>query len=207
MPDRTTEFDDTEPRLVRALLAGREEAFEEFFRLYFPPLYRFALIRVGGDSVFAEDAVQAAMTRALRKLETFRGEASLLTWLCTFCRREISALREAGKRFQSEALVEDEPHVRAALESLSAARDDPESRLARAELARAVQTTLDRLPPRYGEALEWKYLEGATVGQIAQRMGIGSKAAESLLTRARQAFRDGFASFSSTAGETHLQES
>ena len=68
----------------------------------------------------------------------------------------------------------------------------PESALHRKELARLVQVTLDALPRAYGDALEWKYLEGLSVSEIALRLNLGLKAAESLLTRARQAFRDGF---------------
>ena len=55
-----------------------------------------------------------------------------------------------------------------------------------------VQVTLDHLPPHYASALEWKYLDELPVEKISERMGIGLKAAESLLTRARKAFRDGF---------------
>jgi RNA polymerase sigma-70 factor, ECF subfamily len=55
-----------------------------------------------------------------------------------------------------------------------------------------VQVTLDHLPARYADVLEWKYIQGLSVDEIAHRLGVGYKAAESLLTRARQAFRDGF---------------
>jgi DNA-directed RNA polymerase specialized sigma24 family protein len=46
--------------------------------------------------------------------------------------------------------------------------------------------------------LEWKYIHELSVQEIAERLGVGYKAAESLLTRARAAFREGF---SLTAGE------
>ena len=83
--------------------------------------------------------------------------------------------------------------TRAALETVaSLAAHDPETQLDRRELARLVQVTLDHLPGRYGDALEWKYLQGLSVEEIAERLGLGCKAVESLLTRARQAFRDGF---------------
>ena len=74
------------------------------------------------------------------------------------------------------------------------AADDPETGFERQELSRLVQVTLDHLPRRYGDALEWKYLDGLPVEEIASRLGVGYKAAESLLARARQAFREGFAS-------------
>ena len=56
-----------------------------------------------------------------------------------------------------------------------------------------MQVTLDHLPGRYGDALEWRYIQELTVEDIAARLGLGYKATESLLSRARAAFRDGFA--------------
>ncbi|HET7293380.1 MAG TPA: sigma-70 family RNA polymerase sigma factor [Vicinamibacteria bacterium] len=180
--------------LVRRMLAGQEAAFEEFFAAYFPALFRFASVRLR-DAVAAEEVVQAVLCRALTKLSSYRGEAALFTWLCTFCRNEISAYCNARGRTVRVDLAEDLPEVRAALESWAAHNpDDPESALRRREVATAVQTTLDRLPHRYGDALEWKYIDGLTVAEIGQRLGLGPKAAESLLARAREAFRDGFLS-------------
>jgi RNA polymerase sigma-70 factor (ECF subfamily) len=181
--------------LARRLLAGDEAAFEEFFDTYFSGLYRFALARLEGNADAAEDVVQATLCRAVTKLATYRGEAALLTWLCTFCRHELSAHYTHHRRSLHETpFVEDTPEIRAALESIGAAEAaDPDRRLQRRELARLVQVTLDSLPPRYGDALEWKYIQDWSVSEIAARLNIGPKAAESLLTRARQAFRDGFA--------------
>jgi RNA polymerase sigma-70 factor (ECF subfamily) len=175
------------------MLRGEEAAFEEFFADYSPGLYRFALSRTR-DVEASEEVVQAALCRAVAKLETYRGEAALFTWLCTFCRHEISAYYERHRRHAPQvALIEDVPEIRAALESLAGSEaGSPEADLRRKELARLVQVALDHLPPRYAEALEWKYLEGLAVKEIADRMGIGPKAAESLLTRAREAFREGF---------------
>ena len=173
------------------MLAGEKAAFDEFFDTHFPGLYRFSLARVGQNADAAEEVVQAALTRAIRKLETYRGEAALFTWLCTFCRHEIGAFYR--QRGQSPSLSEDTAEIRAALESLAASdSDDPESRLRRKELSRLVQATLDYLPRHYGDALEWKYIEGLSVADIGARLSMGTKAAESLLTRARVAFRDGF---------------
>ena len=183
--------------LARRLLAGNEEAFEEFFERHFPGLYRFALIRLGRDHGAAEEAAQAALCKAIGKLETYRGEATLFAWLCTFCRHEIASHFRARRRSPAEeSLPEDAPEIRAALESLGRlAGTDPEAIFRRKEISRLVQVTLDCLPARYGDVLEWKYIEGLSVIDIAARLNLGPKAAESLLTRARQAFRDGFAAF------------
>ena len=183
--------------LARRMLAGEEKAFEEFFEGHFPALYRFALARVGRDHDAAEEVAQAALCRAISKLHTFRGEAALLTWLCTFCRHEIAAYHARQGRRPEVDLPEEGWEVVAALESLA-----PDQALEREEVARHVHVTLDRLPPHYAEVLERKYVDGDSVHEIATKMGTTPKAAESLLTRAREAFRD---LFSAWDGERRTQ--
>jgi len=199
-------MDDRE--LIERMSGGDERAFSEFFDAYFPPMYRFALSRVGGNAGAAEDVVQTAMSKAVTKLHTFRGEAMLLTWLLTFCRHEVSAYWRAAHREPStRAFPEDVPEVEAALDSLSAGESghDPESIAARGETTRLVHVVLDRLPRHYGDVLEWKYIDGSSVAEIASRLGVGLKAAESLLTRARGAFRDAFGAVAGGVAEGGLR--
>ena len=191
---------------ARRLLAGDEAAFEEFFAGYFPRLYRFARARLAGNEDAAEEIAQVTLIRAIDKLHTYRGEAALFTWLCALCRREIWAWLDRAGKVAEIPLAEDLPRTRAALEALAAFDDDPETELRRRELSGLVQATLDHLPGRYGDALEWKYIEGLSVSEIADRLGLGYKAAESLLSRARQAFRDGFALVADTGLAALSQE-
>ncbi|MGD9902556.1 MAG: RNA polymerase sigma factor [Vicinamibacterales bacterium] len=189
----------TDRALVRRLLAGDERAFDEFFADYFPRLFRFALARLRDEDA-AEEVVQAALVQAVRKLHTWRGEASLFTWLCTICRREAAAWAERAARRVHVPFGDDDPEVRGALESLARAADGPEASLARGDLARLVQLALDQLPPRYSRVLAWKYLDELTMQDIATRLDATPKAVESLLTRAREAFREGFALVQQQAG-------
>ena len=185
--------------LVRRMLTGEEEAFEEFFALYFSGLYRFTLGRVGRDSDAAEEIVQRALCKAVLKLKSYRGEAALFTWLCTFCRHEISRYcKEESRLLHAPKFLDDTPEIRAALESLlTAAEQQPDQVVLRSEVSQLVQMVLDGLPSRYADALEWKYIEDLSVKEIAIRLDLGLKAAESLLTRARGAFKDAFISFNS----------
>ncbi|MGB5102898.1 MAG: RNA polymerase sigma factor [Steroidobacteraceae bacterium] len=179
--------------LVQRMLEGEERAFVAFFETYFPRVYRFALPRLDRNEDTAKDVVQATLIKAMRKLGDFRGEAALFTWLCQICRREIADhVRSQRRRSEKVVLIEDSAEVRAALESIEApAGDDPLRRADGAELKRLVHAVLDRLPNRYGDALEWKYVEGRSVEEIGDLLGIGHTAAQSLLARARVAFRDG----------------
>ena len=181
----------SERELVRRMLGGDEAAFDEFFADYFPRLFRFAVVRVR-DPDAAEDIVQTSLMAAMRHLGSWRGEASLFTWLCTICRREIGAWQKRTSRRVIVSIGDDDPGLRAALDSIGAAADAPDAGLARADTGRIVQLALDHLPPRYSRALEWKYLEELSVDDIAGRLQCTPKAAESLLTRARDAFRDAF---------------
>jgi len=179
--------------LVERLLRGDARAFDDFFNEYFPKLYRFARRRLS-DPVLAEDVAQGALCRALDSLRGFRGEAALFTWLCTLCRRELSArLGEFNPAAGSAHLAEEDPAVRAALESLMANEStDPLLAADRAQLRQAIRVALDYLPAPYGDILEWKYLREMSINEIAQRLGRSPKASESLLTRAREAFRETF---------------
>lgn len=175
--------------LVRRMLGGDEGAFDEFFEAYFDRVFRFARRRTRRDDE-AEDAAQATLVQAVRKLDGWRGEAALFTWLCSICRRELTARWSLNDR--QPVLREDEPGVRAVLEQIATDAEGPDQQLHRREVAALVHLTLDYLPARYGDLLEWKYIEGHSVSDIATRLGSTPKAVESMLTRARQAFREGF---------------
>ncbi len=178
--------------LAQKILAGDEAAVRQLFDGCFPPLYRFAVARLNYDADQAEDVVQATFCTALSKLHTYRGEAAILTWLFTLCRHELSAHYRRRGAAPVAALLEDNPEVRAAIESLGGAGESADETMERGEIVRLVHSILDRLPSHYGRALEWKYLEGIPVREIAARIGSSEKAAESMLTRARDAFRDAF---------------
>ena len=64
-------------KLVKRLLAGDERAFSQFFEENFSRLYRFALARMSNDPETTKEVVQTAMTKALRKMDSYRGEAAL----------------------------------------------------------------------------------------------------------------------------------
>jgi RNA polymerase sigma-70 factor (ECF subfamily) len=187
--------------LAARVLAGDQRAFDELFNLYFDRLYRFALARLRHDPTAAEDVVQQTLCKAIEKLGSYRGEAALFTWLCQICRNLITdSYRARDRELQRSVVFEESEEIRTALELLGAPDlQDPELAAQRGEVGKLVQLVLDHLPGRYGDVLEWKYVQGMSVNEIAARLQLGPKAAESLLTRARDAFRAGFASLRDSA--------
>lgn len=190
-----------ESSLIERMLGGDEAAFETFVDEFYPRLYRFAYPRVERDAETAQDVVQGTFEKAIPKLSTYRGEAALFSWLCAFCRFEIAAFYRRRSRSVPElTLAEDSPDAQAALDSLASREGDPEAALQEKELARLVRVILDALPLRYAKALESKYLHSLSVQEIARELDLSEKAAESLLTRARRAFREGFVSLTQQKG-------
>jgi len=187
--------------LVARVLAGDQGAFDDLFHQYFDRLYRFALVRLRHDADLAEDAVQQTLCKAMENLRSYRGEAALFTWLCQICGNVITdSYRARDGESERSIPFEDSEEIRAALELLGAPNlEDPVHSARRAEVGRIVQLILDHLPGRYGDVLEWKYVQGMSVNEIAERLHVGPKAAESLLTRARDAFREGFAALRGSA--------
>ncbi len=187
--------------IAARILRGDEQAFRQLFEHVYPRLYRFTLARVDADHALASDLVQQAILRVIERLESYRGEAALYTWICQVARNVIADhFRTRDRRSGRVTLLEDEPSVRAVLEALAApALEQPEAQAWRRDLGRLVQATVDALPDRYGEVLELKYVDGLRVREIAERLALSEKAAESLLTRARSAFREAMLDFADGA--------
>lgn len=186
---------DQDRDLARQVAGGDRPAFDAFFKEYFPRLFRFALSRVGNDPALAEEVVQRTMCIVVRKMGSYRGEALLFTWLCQICRNEMAAVyRQRGEQFRADIPIDDHPAVQAALESMHSDEYQPEAAQKRKEIAHFVKATLQHLPGNYAQALEMKYVNGNSVREIAAEMGLSEKATESLLTRARNAFKEGFGS-------------
>jgi RNA polymerase sigma-70 factor (ECF subfamily) len=177
-------------RLVRLLRKDDQRAMREFYDTYFPKLYRYATRRLSSPQDI-DDVVQRVLTVAARRIETYRGEATLLTWLVQICRNEVAKHYRSAARHDHAVQFVDDDVLRAVVDSLEApAGDEPEVAAQHSQLAATIQTALDQLPGRYAEALQLKYLDGLSSKDIAGRFGIGDDAAQSLLARARRSFRE-----------------
>ncbi len=176
--------------LAVRMRSGDEAAIATFAERCIGPLYRFASSRLGGDPELALEIAQTTMTKALSNLASYRGEAALLTWICACCRNEIRM------HFRRQQSAPDEVELAEGLEPSAgfpgAGADDAEADLLRKEEALKVHMALDGLPEHYARALEWKYVERLPVAEIAARLGLQLKAAESVLTRARASFRGSY---------------
>jgi RNA polymerase sigma-70 factor (ECF subfamily) len=177
--DARTDVDDDDARLLAAFAAGDRAAARVLTDRHLPRAYRYAA-RVLGDRAEAEDVAQEAMLRLWRQAAYWRsGEAQVSTWvyrvtsnLCT------DRLRRRRTR---------------ATEALDVAGDPPdgapgaEARMQDAARAAALQAALDALPERQRQAVVLRHLEGRSNPEIAEILGIGVEAVESLTARGKRA--------------------
>lgn len=75
------EVEQSDRILMSRVIRGDEEAFSEFYDTNFEPLHAYALARAGGDEAIADDIVRQTFSDAVLTLETWRGQAPVITWL------------------------------------------------------------------------------------------------------------------------------
>jgi RNA polymerase sigma-70 factor (ECF subfamily) len=188
----------------RRALEGEAEAVRLLAETVLQPLYAFCLYRVGGDAHRCEEVVQETLVRALRELEHYdpaRCGDNIFPWLTGLARNEISRVLKRDRRCVSlDALwTRIDRELLPLYERLEAEPLDEEL-LRREETCELVNMTLAQLPPRYREALEAKYVRGASVRDLATLWSSTEKAVESQLSRARKAFRATFLSLARHLG-------
>lgn len=176
--------------LVTRMRAGEQRAFDEFFNSSAPRLVAYVARRSALDTASLEDVVQCALIKAVRNLASYRGEAALFTWITEICRHELADVhRKAARRPAHLSLEESQTTANIDLHLRAPEHQEPISQLHDSGQRAAIMKVLDSLPDHYGRALEAKYGDGLSVDEIARELGLTAIAAQSLLARARDAFR------------------
>ena len=176
--------------LVARMCAGEQRAFDEFFKQSAPRLAAFIARRTALDASSVEDIVQSALIKAVRNLSSYRGEAALFTWLTEICRNELADEHRRATRRPAHLSLDGPESAHHWEETLRAPlAQEPVSRLQTAAERAEIMKVLAGLPEKYALVLEAKYGDGLSVETIAMQLGITEVAVQSMLARAREAFR------------------
>ena len=171
-----------ESMLRRAVLAGDESAWRTWYNETFDELWHYVRWRCGGRGDWADEIVQETWMTAVRRVRRFDPrQGSFLVWL-----RGIAANVVRNHIRAQMRLMKREQLARGQLGQDITDRPQQEN----GKQAQQIAVALDALPERQEAVLRAKYLEGRSVAEIAVEQGDTPKAIESLLSRARQAFRD-----------------
>lgn len=174
--------------LARRVAAGDPSAAETFHARYGELLFAFIHHHMDGPRPDVEEVWQDTLLAAVGSLARYRGGSRLFTWLCGIARRKIA---DRFRRRGDPACVFSQVPAEH-LAGMVDAGPLPEEVLTRRDTRARVVEALGRLPDDYRTALVARYADGQSVDDVARMLKKSYKAAESLLARARAAFREAF---------------
>jgi len=175
--------------LVRAAQGGDNRAFRAILTKYNRRLYRIARGILRNDTE-AEDAVQEAYVSAFTHLATFRGDSSLATWLSRIVMNESLGRLRTRRPMAELAEVETPGQAAEIIQFPNTARTDPERTMAQRELLRLVERVTDELPDVYRTVFVTRVIEGMSVEDTAELLGIRIETVKTRLHRARKLVRE-----------------
>lgn len=197
--------DLTDTQLVIEARKRNGEAWTALYERNLPLVWRYAYA-LTRDAHLAEDVVAEAMLAFLKGIHTLDIDSAeddapkISAWLRSVVRHKIADHHRRTYRLQ-DRLVQVEANNRAEADDHC-----PSKPLEREETRGHVLDVLDQLSERQRLALEWKYVEGLRVREIAERLGETEKAVEATLYRARREFRRRFQRVESSPKECRKED-
>ncbi|MSR47351.1 MAG: RNA polymerase sigma factor [Planctomycetes bacterium] len=175
--------DSPESELAEGLRRGDEQAFEQLYRIYGDGLYHLAE-RMLGSAADAADVLQETFVAVFRRIETWRGEGSLKSWLYQIA---VRFAYRARKRRPYTVDFEDE-----ATTQPPAVNDPPPAEM---DFRAAVDTEIRRLPTRARMVFVMHTVDGMTHGEIAKVLEVDEGTSKSQLHYARSLLKRRLARF------------
>ena len=158
--------------LIRRVREGDSGAVAELYERYAPVVWRYVLARMRRDTHAGQDVLSETFLAAIRGLKSGAATENVAGWLTGIARHKAA---DWYRQREKSATTDAEPATQDTSPASSVAED-----------------VLEGLPDEERVILEWKYLDLCTVREIAERLGRTEKAVESLLYRARNAFRTAY---------------
>jgi RNA polymerase sigma-70 factor (ECF subfamily) len=180
----------TDVELVRRALARDEAAVRAIIQANNRRLYRLARGILRNDSE-AEDVVQETYVRAFTHLESFRGDASLATWLSRIAMNEaLGRLRRQRPSVDVNDLAPGVLEAQIIPFPLAAASEDPEKSMAQREIQQVVEHAIDELPEAFRIVFITRVIEGMNVEETAELLALKPDTVKTRLHRARAMLRE-----------------
>lgn len=176
--------------LVQRAIARDGDAFRFIMQRYNQRLYRLARSILRNDAE-AEDAVQEAYVRAFTHLDSFRGDSSLATWLSRITINEaLGRLRTQRPTVDIATFEAQRTPAEIIQFPLTSKSDDPERTMAQRQLLQLVEQATDNLPEVYRIVFITRVIEGLSVEDTAEILGLRPETVKTRLHRARKLVRE-----------------
>lgn len=194
MASAASQLERNEELLLDRVCAGETQLFYDLVQPYERTLFACARGVLKNDAD-AEDAVQEAMVKALKGIQSFRREAKLSTWLVQITLNEAKMRLRKERRHLYESTDEPafEEEGRYVPKDYADWREIPSESLERTELRAALNRALESLSPAYREVFLLRDVQKFSISETAQVLGIGEGNVKTRLLRARLQMRDALA--------------
>jgi RNA polymerase sigma-70 factor (ECF subfamily) len=180
--------DDAE--LVRRALARDDAAFRIIMERHNRRLYRIARGILRNDTE-AEDVVQEAYVNAFAHLDGFRGDSSLATWLSRITMNEaLGRLRRKRLAVDLDTFEAQRTEAQIIQFPQTVTSDDPERTMAQREILQLVERATDNLPEIFRIVFITRVIEGMSVEETADLLGLQPETVKTRLHRARRLVRE-----------------
>lgn len=170
----------TDEQLMSRVAAGSDAAFEELYRRYARRLKGFFFLQLGGNEEVAADATHDVFLRAYEARSRYQEGSNVGTWLFTI------AYNICKNHYRSNAY---EAQLLASLDAEPMDGQQIEVELEAAELDKALEQVLAKLPAPLHQLFSLHYQEELTVPQIAEIVGIPEGTVKSRLHKTMNIIR------------------
>jgi RNA polymerase sigma-70 factor (ECF subfamily) len=176
--------------LAARVASGDGAAFELLMRRHNRRLYRIA-ISVLRNAADAEDALQESYLAAYRAIGSFRGDASLATWLSKLVMNHCLARKRKAQRRDNIVAIVPEDSEEEAIAPIEF--DTPDRALVRAELRELLENKVEQLPEAFRTVFMMRCVEELTVEETADLLSIPEATVRTRHFRARSLLRESLA--------------
>ena len=175
MPSKVSSIED-EYALLEAIVLGDMRAFECFYKLYYPRLYRF-ILRTTRQPDVVEELIQETLLLIWQKPEHFNHESKISTWVFGIAyRKSLKVLSKSSKHIEDVDLDE-----------LSELIDDPMAKLAEnAEALDWLNASLEQLSADQRAVIELTFIQGLSYLEIAEILDCPENTVKTRMFHARK---------------------
>ena len=207
-PGVIPETADRDCQLVEGLRRREATAAERLVTTFGDRAYRLA-IGITGNRQDAEEVVQDAFWNVVRKIDTFRGESSLRSWIYRITANAAYQKRQSGAHRRNEITLDEvlpqfheDGHHADRITDWSTKLDDPAMRT---ELRGVLSSAVSELPPHYRAAIVLRDVEGLSMAEVADALGITVGTAKTRAHRARLLLRKRLSAFMEIEGTSETE--
>jgi len=180
MHNKMEQFKDMDAQLIDEVGKGNQAAFDILFSKYNNKLYA-SLLAFTKSQELAEDLTQKTFIRVWKKIETFRGDSSLFTWIYRIA-INLAKNEFSSKQAKNQGITDNIDDTY----DLESSVSSPESHAIETESMQAVMDFIASLPSDLREAISLREFDGKSYEEIAQITGSPIGTVRSRIFRARE---------------------